>query len=149
MYADTGILHPGTDCFIIKKSIYEKFIQSDACLGALCVMKSLLYNMVAMSEKMVIIPDAHATFHIGDDRLWKNSDFDEYALHNERQAKMVALKLINISNKYKEKLKHYSLERNEIILFDLVGVSKVYKVLFIVKLRLKQYAIRLLKLFRN
>ncbi|NIQ17178.1 MAG: hypothetical protein GTO02_23195 [Candidatus Dadabacteria bacterium] len=90
-------------------------------------MKSLIYNMVALTDKMVIIPDAHATFHIGDDRIWRDPVFREYAIHNENEALKVATNLINISPIYKKRLKAFSLERNEELLFDLVGVDKLDK----------------------
>ncbi len=127
IYSEVGKIHPGSDCFIIKRSLLERFIQSEACLGALCIMKSLIYNMVALTDKMVIIPDAHATFHIGDDRIWRDPVFREYAIHNENEALKVATNLINISPIYKKRLKAFSLERNEELLFDLVGVDKLDK----------------------
>ncbi len=129
MYSDVGKVHPGTDCFIFKRKIFDEFIKSETCIGALCVMKSLLYNLAALSERMVIIPDAHATLHIGDDRVWMAPEFKEFALHNQREGLSVAEKLIEKSPACRERLKKFTIERNEELLFSLLEITPPLKII--------------------
>lgn len=124
MFSDIGNKHPGSDCFIIKKSLVKKFVRSECCLGVITVMKSLMINMAAVAEKMVIIADAHATFHIGDDRRWSNPRFKPYANHNRSEAERIARELIAASVEYRAKLQEYALEKNEGLLLKLLGIEK-------------------------
>jgi len=133
MYSDVGKTHPGTDCFIFRRKILDDFVESETCLGAIGVMKSLLYNLAALSECMVIITDAHATFHIGDDRVWTDQEFNEYATHNHNEAIKVAKNIIKISPVYRKRLQDFVLERNEIFLFDLLDLKRPKGIIVYVK----------------
>lgn len=65
MYADPGKSHPGFDCFIFHKSLLDKLILDNICVGISFLEVSLIHNLLAFAEKPLYVPDAHLTFHIG------------------------------------------------------------------------------------
>ena len=82
-YRQLGKVHPGFDCFVFKRELYEDFFLGNACIGANWIGRVLICNLLAHAKSTRIIEDAHLTFHLGDERAWKvaeNIDFDE---HNE------------------------------------------------------------------
>lgn len=86
MYADHGQSHPGYDCFVFPLRLVDHFASSDACVGAPRVMRGLIYNLVAVSESLLILRDVHMTFHLGDDRTWDLPELMDYREHNARCA---------------------------------------------------------------
>jgi len=92
--ADYGAPHPGFDCFVFPVEFGRRFVRSDACVGAPAVMRSLLYNLVAFSRNMLILTDAHLTYHIGDDRAWDRPELNDYFVFNQQSAVAVLKTLI-------------------------------------------------------
>jgi hypothetical protein len=82
MYAEAGTIHPGLDCFIFKKDFLHSFQLGKICIGAGFIGAAMLGNLIAFSTKMKIFRDLHATFHIGDDGIWKQDKFQEYTKFN-------------------------------------------------------------------
>ncbi len=80
MYADLGEDHPGTDCFIIKRSLLEKIELQKIVIGSQFVALALRTNLHAFANKIAEFPRMHMTFHLGDDREWLNHD--EYSAYN-------------------------------------------------------------------
>ena len=74
-------------CFVFPAAWVRDFIVSKACVGVHFVMRSLLFNVLAKTRRMLILRDAHLTYHYGDDRLWPESK--EYAEHNVAEAKAI------------------------------------------------------------
>jgi hypothetical protein len=93
MYSDYGTDHPGYDCFVFARSIYERFAKNHACIGAGMVMRSLLFNLAACARRFAMLTSAHLTFHIGDDRYWTDRRFNDYVAFNTQQAHQVAMTL--------------------------------------------------------
>lgn len=124
MYAEMGEKHPGSDCFVFRRRLLGEFVRSECCVGIIAVMKSLLYNLAACSEKMVIFTDAHATFHIGDDRAWKDSRLDAFSKHNRNEATRVALALMERSPEHADRLREFGRERGESSLLALFKNTK-------------------------
>jgi len=85
MWAQAGEEHPGYDCFVFQRGAYPDFELGTSCIGVNWIGKVLLANVYAHSENFKTFADLHLTFHLGDDRSWKVSDFYDYDLHNERQ----------------------------------------------------------------
>jgi hypothetical protein len=88
-YLDIGTTHPGCNCFVFPSRWLSTFVRSTACVGVGFVMRSLLYNLVSKANRMLILRDAHLTYHFGDDRPWTDSSFEEYTAHNVTQAKAI------------------------------------------------------------
>lgn len=78
--ADYGLPHTGFDCFVFPSSF--TFHRNNACLGAQWVMRGLLYNLFTLSTRMLMLTDVHLTYHLGDDKQWRNPAYTEYAEHN-------------------------------------------------------------------
>lgn len=82
-YQQAGEKHPGFDCFVFKRDLYEKFFLGEACIGVNWIGRVLICNLLAYAKSCKIIEDAHLTFHLGDDRSWRTTDFVDYESHNE------------------------------------------------------------------
>lgn len=83
MYADPGKKHPGYDCFVFKRDVYPNYQLGTACIGANWIGRVLISNVIAYSSQFKVFEDEHLTFHIGDDRSWKISEFNAYDKNNE------------------------------------------------------------------
>jgi len=77
-----GAPHPGHDCFVFTPSVFAGADVDDACLGAPYVMRAFLYHMVLTATRFRDFTDLHATFHLGDDREWTTTVFEDYHAHN-------------------------------------------------------------------
>jgi hypothetical protein len=78
MYAEFGHTHAGYDCFVFPLAHFERYVRSDAFIGGDFVARSLLYNMIANSKNMLMLRQAHLSFHIGDEREWSDPKFKDY-----------------------------------------------------------------------
>lgn len=65
MYADMGMPHPGFDCFVFHRSLLEKFVLAEVCIGVPFLEVTLLHNLIAFAANLKLIDDLHLTFHIG------------------------------------------------------------------------------------
>jgi hypothetical protein len=83
IYAEVGKSHPGFDCFVWKRSLFPSFILQDVCIGIPFVEASLLYNMVAFSNRFRLFPDKHLTIHIGMEVMPQRDN--EYYTHNKNE----------------------------------------------------------------
>ncbi|MFT6166578.1 MAG: hypothetical protein ACJAV5_000188 [Vicingaceae bacterium] len=81
IYANLGMSHPGFDCFVFKADLLEKLLLDDICVGVPFSGVSLLHNLVALSENLLILTDSHLTFHIGMNVLGFKKD--AYYQHNK------------------------------------------------------------------
>lgn len=83
---EVGMQHPGFDCFVFSKEVFDQFVRTDSCLGMSGVIQPMLFNLAAHSKRMLMLKNVSLTFHFGDDRPWKTQDFDDYAMHNFTEA---------------------------------------------------------------
>lgn len=86
MYAEFGQSHAGYDCFVFPLAHFDRYVRSDAFIGGDFVARSLLYNLVANAKTMLMLRQAHLTFHIGDEREWSDPRFKDYREFNVKQA---------------------------------------------------------------
>lgn len=93
MMAEPGQPHPGWDCFIFRRAVYPRFTLGDVCVGAGRMGLALLANLAAYSAAFREFTDRHLTFHLGDDRAWRDPAFADYDAHNTREV-MAALAAI-------------------------------------------------------
>lgn len=80
IYKDKGKSHPGFDCFVFHKSLLQKFVLDEICVGIPFLGVSLAYNIFTFAKKPLYIPDKYLTFHIGTDVLPKRNN--EFYIHN-------------------------------------------------------------------
>lgn len=89
MYMEAGKPHPGYDCFVFKRELFQKFELGNVCIGANFIGKALIINMMVHAQRFKIFKDLHLTFHIGDDRAWKNPRFRDYDEHNQKEVERI------------------------------------------------------------
>lgn len=82
MYAQVGKKHPGRDCFIFKKQFYKHYKLGNVCIGAGRVGAVLALNLMYNSLFFEEFRDLHLTFHIGEQRVWREDKFQDYNSHN-------------------------------------------------------------------
>ena len=81
-----GEPHPGWDCFVFRRCALQNFSLGNVCLGASGVGRALLWDIAASSTNFCVFKNLHLTYHIGDDRVWSDTEFKDYADHNTREA---------------------------------------------------------------
>ncbi len=79
--AEVGTTHPGYDCFVFRRSLYDRFVKTQSCIGMVRVDLGLLYNLVAHADRMIILRNVNLTYHYGHDREWQNSKYSLYRDH--------------------------------------------------------------------
>jgi hypothetical protein len=94
MYAEFGESHPGYDCFVFPLAHCDRYVRSDAFVGGDFVARNLLYNMIANSTNMLMLRQAHLTFHIGNEKRWQDPKFKDYRDFNMKQAIGIILTII-------------------------------------------------------
>jgi hypothetical protein len=68
----TGLSHPGSDCFVIKREIMERFSLGDLFLGFPPVAKTMVQILTRLAIKFHRFDSREGlTFHLGDDRSWQ------------------------------------------------------------------------------
>jgi hypothetical protein len=93
-FAEIGTRHGGMDCFIFPKIWLEKFNPTKAIVGRGAVMRSLLFNMVALAQNMLVLSHANLTYHHGDDRPWMSPTSEPARQLNKEQAAQLWLRLM-------------------------------------------------------
>jgi len=93
MYGEFGRTHPGYDCFVFPLAHFDRYVSSNAFIGGDFVARSLLYNLIANSRSMLMLRQAHLTFHVGDEREWSDPKFKDYREFNVKQAISVLVSL--------------------------------------------------------
>lgn len=93
IYALAGVAHPGYDCFIFKRALYPQMKLNRVVIGANFVGKAMVANLAVLSNRFSVLDDQHLTFHIGDDRIWKNKQLNEFERHNSMEVRKVLLEL--------------------------------------------------------
>ena len=88
-------------------------MSSNACIGGDFVARSLLYNMIANSKHMLMLRQAHLTFHIGDEREWSDPKFKDYREFNVKQAISVLVSLTKRNTATEAKLVRFCQRHRE------------------------------------
>lgn len=65
MYSEIGGYHPGYDTFVFHRSLMEKFVLDQICIGVPFIEVTLLHNFIAFAKNMKHVDNLHLTFHIG------------------------------------------------------------------------------------
>ena len=86
MWAEVGEKHPGHDCFVFSRDLMPRFNLGQVCLGASWVGRVLLWNLCVHTKNFQELTDLHLTFHLGNDKVWKDQRHVDYENHNRIQA---------------------------------------------------------------
>lgn len=65
IYAETGMSHPGFDCFVFHRSLFPKFVLEDICIGVPFIGVTLAHNIFAHARNYLLLDDVHLTKHLG------------------------------------------------------------------------------------
>lgn len=86
MWSQAGEPHPGHDCFVFSRDMLARLNLGNVCLGINWVGRVLLWNLMLHSDNFRLFTDLHLTFHLGDDKAWKDNSLGDYVAHNKSQA---------------------------------------------------------------
>jgi len=86
-----GESHAGWDCFVFKRELFPRFRLGHACIGAGWVGRLLLTNFACLAGNFKIFTDRHLTFHIGNEKAWREERFSDYLAHNRNEWRRVFL----------------------------------------------------------
>lgn len=77
MQSHAGYMHTGYDCFIFKKSLFEKFIPSNICIGIPPAGNDIFYNLFTFAENPILLTERHLTFHLGMElrKVWGSEEY--------------------------------------------------------------------------
>ena len=107
MYEDHGKKHPGYDCFIFKRELYPKFKLGRVVIGTNRIGLTLITNLISYSRKMKIFEDLHLTFHIGEERSWRNSIYDDYIQFNLAEYLAISKVIRSDIGRFSKYFKHF------------------------------------------
>jgi hypothetical protein len=107
MYKDHGKKHPGYDCFIFKRDLYPTFKLGRVVIGTNRIGLTLITNLISYSRKMKILGNSHLTFHIGEERAWRDSLLDDYAQFNRAEYLTVSKMIRSDIGRFAKYYKHF------------------------------------------
>ncbi len=103
MSAQIGESHYGHDCFVFKKELADNFNLGNVCIGINWVGRVFIWNLIAYAKSFKEFKNLHLTFHIGNERRWKDPLYEDYVQHNKTEA-MKVLQLLDKRTGLKNKL---------------------------------------------
>jgi hypothetical protein len=80
IWAETGNPHPGYDCFVLHRSLLDKFVLGDIILGTPFIEATLAHNVFAHSQNYLLLDHNHLTAHLGMEVMPKRNE--ELYWHN-------------------------------------------------------------------
>lgn len=83
IYAEVGMSHPGFDCFVFHRGLYEKMLLGHICIGIPFIGVSLAHNLMAFSQNLKILDKEHLTVHLGMEVMPARNP--EYYWHNRNE----------------------------------------------------------------
>lgn len=113
--------HNGMDCFVFPRESYPEFEIGDISMGVPWSETTLMASMIRSDPSFVVLRNAIATYHVGDERTWLAQELNDYRMHNIKE---FCLTLKRLSEEYGEDfMQHPELQ---IFGFKLQKESKVY-----------------------
>lgn len=78
IYKTTGDIHPGSDCFVMRRSIFDKLEMGNIFLGYPPFGKMLLAQIEHLADRYTTFAsdELKVTFHLGNDKKWFEGDSD-------------------------------------------------------------------------
>jgi hypothetical protein len=99
IYSEVGLPHIGYDLFVFKRTLFDKFILHNTCLGIPFVGNDLFYNLFCFAENPVLMTDKHLSFHIGLElsKDWGSPELEKHNYREFRKTTKVLLPHMDIS----------------------------------------------------
>lgn len=88
--AHVGSSHTGHDCFFFSSQIASELRVGKTLLGVPLIGKTLLVDLLRLTPAVGVFRKLNVTFHLGNDRIWMDNDFDTLARHNAIEFSNVA-----------------------------------------------------------
>lgn len=85
MWAEMGNAHAGFDCFVFHRDLYPAFRVGKVCMGTPWSEATVGLSMDYYAKKFTVFQNAHATFHIGDPRIWRPAQYNDYRQFNTEE----------------------------------------------------------------
>lgn len=85
MYAEIGNSHPGFDCFVFKRELFNDFVFKNVCIGTTRIGLTLISNLILFSRKFYSFENSDVTFHLGEDQVWLDKRLMDFVEHNEKE----------------------------------------------------------------
>lgn len=67
LFLESGLPHPGYDCFVFRKELLSELTLKNCCLGAPGMGFLFAHNLFLYADKCCVVSDKHLTFHLGFD----------------------------------------------------------------------------------
>lgn len=80
LFTETGLPHPGYDCFVFKKELLPLMSLGNCCVGAPGVGFLLAHNLFLLANKCVVVSNKQLTFHLGYDIIseWSGTEVAQH-----------------------------------------------------------------------
>jgi hypothetical protein len=92
IWAQKGKSHPGFDCFVLHRSLFNQLFLENICIGVPFIEISFSQNLFHLAKNFKLYETDHYTFHIGME-IFKNRAPREYFLYNKQEYKKVIQQL--------------------------------------------------------
>lgn len=94
MYAATGRIHEGHDCFVFRRDAFPQFRLGDVCVGIPYIGRVMVWNLFCFGSRYGEFKDMHLTFHLGDPPMkWQGGGQEDYVAYNKSAAGRVMREL--------------------------------------------------------
>ena len=86
IFALEGREHPGSDCFVIRREIFEQIELGSLYLGFPPFANFILFQIEALAENYRVFEsnELKATYHLGDDQSWREDDEGSLELYRHQ-----------------------------------------------------------------
>ncbi len=98
IWAETGNLHPGFDCFIFHRTLLEKFALGDILIGVPFIEATLAHNIFAYSNNYLLLDNHHLTAHLGMEVMPKRNEALYWHNRNEFFKKILPVLKPNLTD---------------------------------------------------
>lgn len=92
MYDEPGEPHPGHDCFIFRREAFQQYDLGKICIGVHWIGRALELNQICTARRYAAFKDRHMTFHLGDDRPWRDDRLRDFATFNQNELRRILLR---------------------------------------------------------
>ena len=107
MWSTIGESHAGHDCFVFRRELWPLMNLGNIVMGTPWSETTLITNLVAYAKNFTVFKNAHATFHLGDKRIWLGHELNDYRILNTNEFARILKKL---SKRNKKILKHETIQ---------------------------------------
>lgn len=92
IFAQAGKSHPGFDCFVFHRNLFEKMELEKICIGVPFIEITFSQNLFHLAKKFKLVESDRNTFHIGME-IFKNRAPKEYFRYNRNEFRKAIKKL--------------------------------------------------------